>query len=255
MTKKNELTKKDGLVKRDDSMAEITDDELHKLFDTDENMKGTNPRLPDIEILHQAQKFTLPDGSVVSEIKGVIIDSNRCNAYWKTSFADGGSGNLPDCFSYNGEKPHSENPLNPDCTECMENRYGTDGRGKSCKNVRRVHILIDGNRIPFRLTLPPTSLKSWDAYMVVISNVDRPYPTIITKLTLEETQNKDKVKYSVVRFELVNNINEKENLLKIHKLKEQMKLQMQREEIVVDEVGEKPKSSESDSENSESDPF
>jgi len=42
---------------------------LNDLFDINENMEGVDARLPQIGIAHQAQMFTMPDGSKAESFK------------------------------------------------------------------------------------------------------------------------------------------------------------------------------------------
>ncbi len=213
---------------------EVAADELESMFDISDNMDGTEPRLPSIKVLSQGQMFEMPDETKVSVIEGVIVDSNRVNAFWESAFS--GEGTAPNCASYDGIKPNCEAPLSATCATCHKNKYGSDGsRGKACKNMRRVHVLINGNQIPFRLTLPPTSLRSYDDFMVQLSNIGRPYPTVMVRISLEKAKNKDGIAYSVVKFVIIENIDDREKLLKIKRMKQTMVEQMQRESIVADE--------------------
>jgi hypothetical protein len=212
-------------------------------FDVDENMEGVEPRLPQIGIVHQAQMFKMPDDSKVDSIVGVIIESNRTNAYWAKSIDEGGTGNLPDCFSFDGLLPASEETFAPNCAACLFNRYGSEagkngeaGRGKACKNSRRVHILLPTEKIPSRLTLPPSSLRTWDDYMVDISKIGRPYPTVLTKIRLEKAKNKSGIEYAKTVFEMVAPIDDRQELLAIKDLRLKFRSAMRTEAIVLEEA-------------------
>jgi len=205
-------------------------------FNVQENMEGVEPRLPQIGIIHQAQAFKMPDDSKVDEIEGIIIDSNRVNAFWAKSFSEAGSGNPPDCFSFDAVRPNGEEPCAKTCAECKNNRYGTDGgRGKACKNMRRVHILIGDDILPYRLTLPPSGLRAVDDYLVQLTTKGRPYPTVITRVTLNSAKNKDGIEYSQPEFEMVSEINDLGELAKIKELRTKLRATMHVQEVAAEE--------------------
>ena len=118
------------------------------------------------------------------------------------------------------------------------NKFGSDGKkGKACKNMRRVHILVNGNLLPYRLTLPPTSLKSWDEYMVNLTNKGIPLPVAITEIRLEKANSSTGIEYSTVGFKKVDTIKTKKRLFEIKDMIMKLKEQMQTEDIVADETG------------------
>ena len=176
-------------------------------FSVTGSMDQIEPRLPQIGIIHQGQLYQMPDGEKVQEFTGVILDLNRANAYWIESFTKSGGGTPPDCSSIDGinadlnseECPsptgkcgHGKNP------ECPMNKFGSAGRGKACKNLKRLHIILDGHRMPLRLTLPPTSIKALDIYVSLLGSKDYPYQRAETNFSLKESQNKEGIKYSEI---------------------------------------------------------
>ena len=51
------------------------------------------------------------------------------------------------------------------CAECPLNQWGSgNGRGKACKDLRRLIVLVEGWSMPAIMTLPPTSVKAFDTY-------------------------------------------------------------------------------------------
>jgi len=176
-----------------------------EFFDMQDQMEGVEAQLPQIKIIHLAQLFSFPDGTKEETFKGIILDMNRTNAYWKDSYEESG-GSPPVCFSLNGvtPEPGSEEIQceGNTCYNCPQNQYGSklgkDGKskGKACKNMKRVHILIEGSAIPYRLTVPPSNLKAVDLYVSLLTSQGIPYQLIITEFSLRSTQNKDGVEYS-----------------------------------------------------------
>lgn len=205
-------------------------------FSVTDNLEGCQMRPPQIGIIAAAQLFRMPDGSQVKQIEGVLIDSNRCNAYWKADMSAGGSGNPPDCASFDGVKPYTEAPVHADCAGCPMNKYGSgkDGSGKACKNMRRVHVLAQGELIPYRLTLPPTSLRAFDDYMTALTQKGRPCQTVVTAITLAKAKNKKGIEYSGAVFAMVSMIDDLDVLRPIAAMRADMKPKL-RDKVEADE--------------------
>jgi len=171
------------------------------LFDMGDQMEGVEAQLPQIKIIHQAQMFMFPDGTKEETFKGVILDMNRTNAYWAESYDDSGGGSPPTCSSLDGVTPEAGSEqlqsTGNGCLGCPQNKYGTGKKGgKACKNMKRVHILIDGSLMPFRLTVPPSNLKAVDLYVSLLTSQGVPYQLVETEFSLRLAQNKDGIEYS-----------------------------------------------------------
>jgi hypothetical protein len=204
---------KEVAVKEEAGVAVIGADE----FDLGENMEGVEAQLPRIKIFHQGQMFGFPDDSKKQSFSGVIIDMSRTNAYWAESFDLFGGGDPPTCFSLDGVNPEmSSAEVQTDtggCARCPRNQFGSNGkRGKMCKNMKRVHILVEGSMMPFRLTVPPSNLKAVDLYVSLLTSqgvpyqlvetefslraVSVPYQLVETEFSLRAVKNKDGIEYS-----------------------------------------------------------
>lgn len=188
---------KEVAVKEEAGVAVIGADE----FDLGENMEGVEAQLPQIKIIHQGQMFGFPDESKKQVFSGVVIDVSRTNAYWAESFDQSGGGSPPTCFSLDGVNPEmSGAEVQTDtggCARCSRNQYGSDGkRGKQCKNMKRVHILVEGSMMPFRLTVPPSNLKAVDLYVSLLTSQGIPYQLVETEFSLRAVKNKDGIEYS-----------------------------------------------------------
>ncbi len=161
------------------------------------------PRLPQISILHQAEMFEMPDETKVDEFVGIILDSNSVNAYWIESFDDTGGGVPPDCWSMNAidPGPEVESPGSDLCARCDKNKFKSDGgRGKACKNIKRVHIILPDQFLPFRLPLPPTSLSVFEtfSYMMVSGGLES-FDAVV-RFSLVEDKNNDGIAYSKIKL-------------------------------------------------------
>lgn len=186
-----------------------------ELFNLKDNIEGVKPKLPTIKIHHQAGLFELPDGRKVESFPAIIIDQFPTNAWWKESYGSTGGGTAPDCFSMNGRTsdPSGEDVQAEHCGPCPKNAFGTatkdDGspaRGKACKNMKRVHVLMDGSSYPHRITIPPTSLGVFDQYVATVTDMGMAYQLVYTEFLLKTTPNKDGVVYSELNMKVISAI-------------------------------------------------
>ena len=169
---------------------------------------------------------------------------NRANAYWAISFDESGGGDPPTCLSLNGVTPEmsSEEVQSNSglCMDCPRNQFGSDGkRGKQCKNMKRIHVLIDGSIMPFRLTVPPTNMKAVDLYVSLLTSQGVPYQLVETEFTLKKATNKDGVEYSELVMKNIGPapiVKNQEDAMKLKALIGQWKNIMRGEQITDREV-------------------
>jgi len=245
MTKKQTTTKAVTKRKKAQAPQKISNDQKSDLFDPKENLSGIDVRLPQIGIIHQGQLFLMPDGSKRESFKGHILDISRANAYWITPFSESGGGVPPDCFSVDGINPnHSSSELQADsCSEskCSMNVFGSDpggGRSKACKNMRRVHIVIEDYLMPFRLSAPPSSITPVEMYASTIQGSGCPYQLVVTEFSLKESSNKDGIKYSELVLTKVSDVDQFEEASRIKKLHLQWLSVMREQYVTSDEYTE-----------------
>ena len=140
----------------------------------------------------------------VPSFAGVIVYNHACNAY----FDEDSTGNTPPvCSSLDGVTgvDTSEGECFA-CKTCPRNVYGTakNGRGKACKNMHRLYIMVEGMPIPLILSLPPTSLKGWQTYRLTTLATKRLKPSeVVTEFSLTSETSQSGQKYSVVKFKLL----------------------------------------------------
>lgn len=148
-------------------------------------------------------------GSVASKVlEGVIIYFADGNAYWDTAY--NGEANPPVCVSEDGlVGVSSREGLGGECASCPLNRFnsevrpdGTRGRGKACKNMRRLFIMRPGTVLPLLLVVPPTSLKQVRQYFLRLAGAGIPYYGVITKLALVQQKSGDGITYSQIQPQL-----------------------------------------------------
>lgn len=146
------------------------------------------------------------DTEPMKELVGVVCFTHRMNAYWPASYGSGEDGSqLPECSSVDGKtgvKNSTGEVIN--CDTCPMNAYGTDlkgGKGKACKNMRRIYMMCDGEPMPYLLTVPPTSIKDVNKQLTRILAQGVPYTGMIMRFKLEKAKNANGVAYSKVVVE------------------------------------------------------
>ena len=143
-------------------------------------------------------------------IEGVIMLSHKSNGLWSKPFGSGDS-KVPDCSSIDGVygtvTETGETGEIVECASCPCNAFGSakggEGRGKACKNMRRLYIMRRGDIFPMVLTLPPTALSAYDSYRTKVMLGRKKMANVMTRISLKSAQNKDGVAYSTPIFEAV----------------------------------------------------
>jgi hypothetical protein len=174
--------------------------------------------------------FKASTGEVLSDISAIVAISQKARAYWPEK----GSGQAPMCASLDGSQgvvnpnatdaqmraattahdPHpvirlSDNgqplPSAYDCAICPLAQWGSThqngaGKGQACKTLRRLVVLIDGWMQPALLTLPPTSIKNFDAYASGMAQKRSAYWAVRTRIMQEARKSNSGDPYSVAVF-------------------------------------------------------
>ncbi|MDD4986627.1 MAG: hypothetical protein PHQ43_12775 [Dehalococcoidales bacterium] len=131
-------------------------------------------------------------------VTGVVIYFRNQNGYWKEAYD--GQSNPPDCASNDGVVGVGD--PGGECALCPLNQYGSDGKGKACKNMRTLFILREADVLPLVLTLPPTSLKDARKYFLRLASKGVPYYGVVTEITLEKDKNEGGIVYSKAQLTL-----------------------------------------------------
>jgi len=110
------------------------------------------------------QTFVEPLGTVLDEIKGVILHKQRVRALW-----DEGS-NIPLCSSLDCITGIDSEGMQRPCDGCEYDEWGSasdeksERKGKACKEMRRIYLIEKNGTLPIIVTLSPTSIKPWDEF-------------------------------------------------------------------------------------------
>lgn len=134
-----------------------------------------------------------------NKLRCVVLEAILENTYYEGEY-DQDNPSSPVCFAFGRVEeemaPHDKapKPQHEGCASCEWNKFGTaeKGRGKACKNSRRMAIMhadsLDGDlkdaQVAF-LKIPPTSLPSWAQYVKQLNTqLGRPPYAVITELSV-----------------------------------------------------------------------
>jgi hypothetical protein len=153
-----------------------------------------------------------------NQIDVVVLDYIFENHYYTGRF-DPNSPQTPTCFAFatvaEGEKslaPHEKaiQPQAEQCAGCRWNEFGTaeTGKGKACKNIRRLAMVpagalddgeLDTTEIVF-LKLPVTSVRNWAAYVKELNaSLGVPPLAVVTRIGVtKDSETQFKVSFSRV---------------------------------------------------------
>ncbi len=211
MVKKNELALMsnfslpvpfEGMSEED--MAELMDE----MGDLDE---GTGITCLQVKIPSGGgSAFEVEDGDGDTDpqktIDAVIVFTHRMNARWVGNYGDDDGNKAPVCGSMDGKTGVCvETGEIITCDNCPFNQYGSDskgGKGKECKNMRRIYFMQQDDPNFYCLTVPPTSIKEVNKQLARIMGAKRiPYTGMIVTFKLEKAKNAAGIAYSKVVLE------------------------------------------------------
>lgn len=149
-------------------LAEVDEKQVQEILqgEIQTALDNIDPRPPRVKLSRESQAFLLPDGSTQKTIEGVIVFHHKARGYWETEGQQ-----VPTCSSMDGKTGTDENGNTRPCAGCPHDVWGTgkDGRGKACKEMRWIYVLQDEEIIPSRISLPPTSLGQFDAFVTALA--------------------------------------------------------------------------------------
>ena len=154
--------------------------------------------------------FTLPNGSASDgPLTCVILDWVSENTFFEGIYNPKDI-KPPVCFAV-GAAPlklvpstNATKPQHANCKDCPMNEWGSDpkgGKGKACKNTRRILVVpIDAEpgAQPWIIKSSPTSLKHFDKYVNSLSDVGTHPIECVTDISFEASES-----YPSLRFKIV----------------------------------------------------
>lgn len=220
MSKKNAIVPTNGNLLAPVLEQFAPAEEGEELFGVKDNMNGTTPVIPQIKI-NKDGIFVFPGEELVKQFDGIIMHKHRGRAWWKNANI---TNSPPDCFSMDGSFcepnlagcPIPENVRQENmakfgsawaCASCPKAQWGTgfkaDGtasRAKACKETYRLFVLATdptvASAVPYKLMVPPTSLKATDEYFTALTGRGVGYRTLLVTFGLRKVQSADGFPYA-----------------------------------------------------------
>ena len=209
-----------GLVSLEQAKKQLAN--VQDIFNVDDTVKGVKGRIPQIKIIHQAQMFAFGEEKSPS-FQAIIIHQTPTNAYWEQDFSTSGGGNVPDCFAMDAMNPQvigeDKKTQAPNCAACKQNVFGSSGRGKACKNMWRLHLILPGQTLPKRLTLPPSNLGDIQDFLVQLRDNNIPSELAVVEFSLKKDKNKDGIEYSKIVCKVKGVITDRAKAMDLKKIK------------------------------------
>ena len=155
--------------------------------------------------LGQDKKLNLPDGTKTDgPLELVVVDFVSTHNFYAGRF-DKDNIVPPDCFAIGTDpknmvpSPNSPNPQAKDCQSCAMNQFGSDGKGKACKNGRKLAVLppdADENTDIWTMNVSPTALKNFDGFVASVARTfGMPPVAVVATVGLSEA-----VEYPQLQF-------------------------------------------------------
>ena len=160
--------------------------------------------------------FTVDDDlPPAAAIEGVIMAAQYMNVYWDKPMGEGDS--APTCSSADGMSGWylmDGELMERSCRTCRFNKMGSAGdgkKGKGCKNIVKLMMLVDGQALPVEIKVPVMSVANFSRYMAreIVARKLKIWQ-VTTKLTLKEATNGNGIKYSQISFECTGRVDDEE---------------------------------------------
>lgn len=169
-----------------------------------EELGGEAPKYPQVKIPSGGGLALEVPGEdpgnpdVTKQLEGVVVWHHSVNAYWESRDT---TNEPPACSSIDGKFGEHAGITTP-CRDCPMNQFGSGegGKGKACKNMKRLYILTKDSLFPYALTLPPTSIRAWTDYVSSLLQKGRKACDVVTRVSLAKKENPSGQPYSVAVF-------------------------------------------------------
>lgn len=214
-SKKKPVTKKKAVAKKKSTAVGSVADMFAQGLETEQNREqaGVGKTLS-----IRNSKFKFEGADLGDEIAVVLLDYVFVNQFYKGKF-DPDNRQPPTCFAM-AETEAELRPLEAspevqnggdDCSSCWANEFESDeaGRGKACKNGRRIAVMsaeawededfidyIDSDAVGY-MTLPPTTNPTWRAYVNKLGKTAKlPVWGVITTLSFDPDVDYPKLEFT-----------------------------------------------------------
>lgn len=160
-------------------------------------MPGESPDIPDYQ-----PSFT-----------GVILSARFVNAHWDHPFGKPGASNTPVCASTDGINGYDLDGVEHACRACPWNRMGSsdEGRGKACRNMVQLLIMVEGEPLPVELKVPPMSVGNYMQYVARVLSPRGLEPwQVATEFSLMKATNGTGIGYAQIMFKAAGRVKDEE---------------------------------------------
>ena len=145
-----------------DGMTEVEIQELAVILDQnfEESGAGIDFRPQRYKINKDAQVFVDPFNVSLDELRGIVLFKQKVRGCWE-------EGNkIPLCSSFDALEGIDANNNKRKCVSCPQNAWGSgkDGKGKECKEMRRIFLMTKEIALPIQVSFPPTSISEIDNF-------------------------------------------------------------------------------------------
>jgi hypothetical protein len=202
---------------KDEKKEEVTpnlpvniEDQIKKQL---QEQKGQLGALPSNKIQLKDKRFTLPDGqSSDGPLEAIILDFAWFMVHYPGVY-NSNNPQSPDCFAVGRENPEGgqlcphdtvEKPQFKDCKNCPKNEWGSalTGKGKACKNQRRLIIVAPNfteEDEPMTMYVSPAGLKNFDKYVSRLNNEHGLLPVqVVTEIAFDRDKS-----YPLLTFKML----------------------------------------------------
>ena len=147
----------------------------------------------------KGKQFTLPDGSVsTGPMTATVLDWITLNMYYSGVY-NPNKLEGPKCWALGKElaklAPSNEavQKQNDTCNGCDMNEWGSaqgGGKGKACKNTRRLLVVgeLKEDSQPYTLTVSPTGLKHFDKYITSLTDRGIHPIEVVTEISFDANE-------------------------------------------------------------------
>jgi hypothetical protein len=184
------------LVKNENHVPNVSPDVAALLAQAAENQSAAETStIPFIS--PKGKKFTLGEEKLGTSLSVVILADVFDHAWYDKAY-DADVISPPACFAIGKDiSTMAPNPISPMpqaalCSECPMNEFGSKGKGKACRNGRRLLVAAVTDGIPDLgnvaiINISPTALKGYARYSKSLATVKKlPTWAVITKLGFDE---------------------------------------------------------------------
>lgn len=162
--------------------------------------------------------FELPGESpdepnMAAKFTGVILSARFVNARWDHPFGEAGASKTPVCASTDGLSGYDLDGVEHACRACPWNRMGSKdgGRGKACRNMVQLLIMMEGEPLPVELKVPPMSVGNYAQYVARVLSPRGLQPwQVATEFSLMRATNGTGIDYSQIMFKPAGRVNDDE---------------------------------------------